>query len=288
MFRTVYTNGKWLPEASASVSIFDRGFLFGDAVYEVTAVAAGKLLDFDGHFARLQNSLAKLEIPSTVDRNGLLALHREIVKRNGLTEGLVYLQISRGVQDRSFIFDTTLDPTIVIFTQSKSVLNNPRWDCGIAVRSAVEGRWNKRDIKSVQLLFSSIAKVQANRDGFDDVVFVEDGLITETSSANFHIVTDGGSLVTRELSRALLPGITRSSIVELARAAQIRVEERAFDLIETAEAAEAFITDSVNLVMPVVSIDGHKIGAGMPGPVTRRLRGLYLEDRLARGIDVIA
>ena len=148
------------------------------------------------------------------------------------------------------------------------------------------GPLGHRDIKSVQLLYASLAKKEASRQGFDDTLFVEDGLVTESVSANFHIVTGEGTLITRELSHALLPGITRGSIVDIARAAGVRAEERAFTLAEAVGAAEAFITDSINLVMPVVSIDRHPIGAGVPGPISRRLRELYVEDRLANGLPV--
>jgi D-amino acid aminotransferase len=288
MSRIVYINGAWIAEEEAKISVFDRGFLFGDAIYEVTAVAAGKLLDFEGHFARLNRSLAMLEIPSPFTRNKLLELHRIIAKKNKLTEGLVYLQVSRGAQDRSFVYTEGLQPTVVLFTQAKGVLQNQRWEIGIDVCSFPEGRWEKRDIKTVQLLYSSLAKVQAKRGGFDDVVFVDNGLVTEASSANFHIVTKSGCLVTRQPSHALLPGITRASIVDLAREAQILVEERTFTLNETSQASEAFITDSINLVLPVVSVDGTRIGTGAPGPVTNRLRELYLQDRLSRGISIAA
>ena len=286
MSRTVYVNGEWLPEEAARISIFDRGFLFADAAYEVTAVARRLLLDFPRHAARLRRSLDMLEIPMPVSEATLLDLHKEIARRNAIDEGMVYLQVSRGAQDRNFLYSDDLSPTFVMFTQPRTMLHNPKWATGITMCSAPEGRWARRDIKSVQLLYSSLAKKQAVRGGFDDTLFVEDGLVTESVSANFHIVDRDGTLVTRGLSNALLPGITRGSIVDGARAAGMRAEERAFTLSGAMEAAEAFITDAINLVMPVVSIDRQPIGAGVPGPVSRRLRELYVEDRLANGIPL--
>ncbi|MCX8998358.1 D-amino-acid transaminase [Rhizobiaceae bacterium BDR2-2] len=286
MSRTVYLNGAWLSEDEAKVSVFDRGFLFADAIYEVTAVISGKLVDFAGHAARLRRSLDALGIPAPVSENQLLSLHKEIARRNALLDGLIYLQISRGAQDRDFLFPEGLHPTFVMFTQAKQVLDNPRWKSGISVQTSPEGRWANRQIKTVQLLYSSLAKVNAARDGFDDVLFVEDGFITEASSANFHMITPEGTLVTRDLSNALLHGITRGSILDLARKAGLRAEERAFIPEEAKGAAETFITSATSFVMPVVSIDGHTIGDGTPGPVSRRLLDLYIEDRLANGESI--
>lgn len=288
MSRTVHLNGAWLPEEEAKISIFDRGFLFADAVYEVTAIAQGRLLDFPRHAARLWRSLDALGMSMPVSESVLLDLHKEIARRNAIEDGMVYLQVSRGAQDRNFLFPDDLSPTFVMFTQPRAMLDNPKWDIGIAMRSAPEGRWVRRDIKSVQLLYSSLAKKEAARDGFDDTLFVEDGLVTESVSANFHIVTGDGTLVTRELSNALLPGITRGSIVGMTQAAGLRADERSFTLAEAMGATEAFITDSINLVMPVVSIDRQPIGDGVPGPVSKRLRQLYIEDRLANGIPIAA
>lgn len=284
MTRTVYLNGQWLPETEAKISIFDRGFLLADAIYEVTAVIGGKLIDYAGHAARLVRSLAALGIPLELTDNELLSLHREIVARNGLAEGLIYLQVSRGPQDRDFVFPPDLTPTFVMFTQAKPILVNPKADKGISVITIPEGRWARRQIKSVQLLYSSLAKMEAQEKGADDALFVENGRITEASSANAHIVTKEGVLVTRDLSNALLHGITRSSVLNLAARAGIPVEERAFSPEEAVNAAEAFITSATNFVMPVVAIDGMPIGDGQPGPLTKKLRQIYIDDRLARAI----
>ena len=284
MARTVFLDGAWLPEDDAKISVFDRGFLFADAVYEVTAVVSGKLIDYAGHAARLQHSLAALGLRSPVAEADLLLVHREIVARNGLDEGLVYLQISRGRHDRDFLVPVGRTPTIVLFTQVKSILANAKAETGLAVTTAADGRWTRRDIKTVQLLHASLAKTDAHASGADDVFLVEDGMITEASSANVYMVTPAGGLVTRHRSSAILHGITRASILELARTAGIPTDERAFPVDELVGAAEVFITSATNFVMPVVKIDGREIGAGRPGPITRRLRQLYIEDRVAHAI----
>lgn len=279
--RTVLVDGRWLPEGEARVSVFDRGFLFADAVYEVTAVVNGRLIDYPGHAARLSRSLAALGIPRPAPEARLLALHREIVERNGLGEGLVYLQVSRGAADRDFLIDADAAPTLVMFTQAKALLANPKAEAGLSVVTLPDGRWARRDIKTVQLLQSSLMKTEARARGADDALLVEGGLVTEASSANVHIVTAAGVLVTRDLGPALLPGITRASVLDLARGAGLAVEERAFSPGEAAAAAECLITSATSFVLPVVRIDGRAVGDGRPGPVTRRLRELYVADRLA-------
>lgn len=282
--RTVYLNGSWLPEADAKISIFDRGFLFADAIYEVTAVVGGKLVDYAGHAARLQRSLKELAITCPLSPEALLDVHRKIVARNEVTEGLIYLQVSRGAADRDFAYPDHATPTLVLFTQTKAVLDNPRAKTGISVATIPDLRWGRRDIKTVQLLFPSMAKMEAMRQGADDAWLVEDGFVTEGSSATAHIVTKDGVLVTRGLSNAILHGITRASIIDIARSAGIAVEERAFTPDEALAAAEAFITSATSFVMPVVRIDGKTIGTGVPGPISKQLRELYVESRLAAAI----
>lgn len=280
MNRIVYLDGAWLAEAEAKVSVFDRGFLFADAVYEVTAVIGGRLIDYAGHAARLQRSLSELSLACPLGPDALIAVHREIVARNALEEGLIYLQISRGAADRDFVFPKAARPTLVLFTQAKAVLDNPSNATGIAVVTLPDQRWARRDIKTVQLLYPSMAKMEAVRQGADDAWLVEDGFVTEATSANAHIVTKGGTLVTRPLSHAILPGITRASIVSLARGAGIPVEERAFTPEEAKEAREAFVTSATNFALPVTTIDSTPVGDGRPGPLTARMRALYIADRL--------
>ncbi|MEH3127566.1 D-amino-acid transaminase [Agrobacterium cavarae] len=286
MDRTVYLNGAWVAEGDAKVSVFDRGFLFADAIYEVTAIIHGKLVDYPGHLARLKRSLDALGIAKPVAEAELLDLHKEIARRNGIEDGLIYLQVSRGVQDRDFVFPEAMEPTFVMFTQTKKVLDNPKWKTGLSVKTVPEGRWSDRQIKTVQLLYSSLRKTEANRQGYDDVLFVENGHITEASSANFHIVTQEGVLVTRDLSNALLHGITRGSILHLARQADLKVEERAFTPEEAKAASEAFVTSATSFVTPVVRMDGVTIGNGEVGPISRRLLDIYIREQLSAGIPV--
>ena len=284
MTRTVYLNGSWLAEADAKVSVFDRGFLFADAIYEVTGVIGGKLLEYAGHAARLQRSTAELGIACPLTEEELLEVHREIVRRNDLQEGLIYLQISRGAADRDFAFPENATPTLVLFTQAKSVLDNPKVKTGISVALVPDQRWARRDIKTVQLLYPSMAKMQAASVGADDAWLVEDGFVTEASAATAHIISKDGTLITRGLSNAILHGITRRSVLDIARNTGLAVEERAFTPEEAKDAAEAFITSATNFVLPVTSIDGQAVGDGKPGPQTLKLRQLYIEDKLANAI----
>jgi D-amino acid aminotransferase len=284
MSRTVYLSGEWLTEEDAKISVFDRGFTFADAIYEVTAVLEGKLIEYAGHVARLKRSLSALQIKIDLSDDEMLAVHREIVARNGIENGLIYLQISRGAEDRDFAFSRDLKPTIVLYTQEKDILSQPKWKTGLKLVSHPEGRWSNRQIKTVQLLYSSLAKMNAVENGADDVLFVEDGFVTESSGSNFHIVTKDGTLVTRDLSNALLHGITRGSLLDIARDAGFKVEERSFTLEEVFAASEAFITAATAFVSPVVELDGRAIGTGMPGPMVEKLRDLYIADRRVNAI----
>ena len=279
--RTVYVNGDYLPETEAKVSVFDRGFLFADGVYEVTSVLDGKLIDFDGHAARLDRSLTELSMSSPVDRDELLEIHRELVRRNGIEEGLVYLQITRGnPADRDFAFPDAeaTAPTVVLFTQSKPGLaESPQAETGLKVISIADIRWGRRDIKTVQLLYPSMGKMMAKAAGADDAWMVEDGKVTEGTSNNAYIVKNG-KIVTRHLGNEILHGITRAAVLRFAREAQMEVDERGFTLEEAKTADEAFVTSASAFVMPVVQIDDETLGDGMPGPVARRLREIYLEE----------
>ena len=284
MSRIVYVNGEYLPEEEAKVSVFDRGFLFADGVYEVTSVLGGRLLDFEGHARRLARSLAELEMASPVTEAELLAIHRELVARNGVEDGLVYLQITRGAADRDFVFPEGAAPTIVLFTQSKPGLaDSPAAKTGIRIISIDDLRWGRRDIKTVQLLYPSMGKMMAKKAGADDAWMVEDGYVTEGTSNNAYIVA-GGKIVTRHLGNEILHGITRAAVLRFAREAQMEVEERAFTLDEAKAADEAFITSASTFVMPVVEIDGAQLGDGSPGRVAPRLREIYLEESLKSAI----
>lgn len=279
--RTVYVNGEYLPEGDAKVSIFDRGFLMADGVYEVTSVLDGKLIDFDGHVARLDRSLGALDIANPLTRAELLEIHRELVAHNAIDEGLVYLQITRGAPaDRDFAFPDpeTTPPTVVLFTQSKPGLaDNPAAKTGIRIISIDDIRWGRRDIKTVQLLYPSMGKMMAKKAGADDAWMVEDGFVTEGTSNNAYIV-QGNRIVTRPLSSEILSGITRAAVLRFADEAQMDVDERNFTLDEAKTADEAFITSASTFVMPVVEIDGVPLGDGTPGRVAQRLREIYLEE----------
>ncbi|WP_136685816.1 D-amino-acid transaminase [Falsirhodobacter xinxiangensis] len=285
MTRTVYLNGDWLPETEAKISVFDRGYTMGDAIYEVTCVLDGKLADYSAHAARLKRSAHELGMQIPLDDDALLAAHRKLVEVNGLTEGLVYLQLSRGASDRDFTYPRDGAPmTLVMYTQPKKAIDNPQAETGIAVITLPDLRWGRRDIKTVQLLWPSMAKMEAMAAGAQDAWLVEDGFVTEASSATAHIVTADGVLVTRDLSRALLPGVTRAAVIALAQDHGLRVEERAFTVAEATAAREAFITSASNFVLPVVRVDGADIGDGIPGPVARELRRIYIDTRRAGAI----
>ena len=278
--RTVYLNGDYLPETEAKVSIFDRGFLMADGVYEVTSVLDGKLIDFDGHAKRLQRSLDELEMTSPITMDDLLVVHRELVRVNDINEGMIYLQITRGAPgDRDFAYPPADTPaTIVLFTQNKPGLaDSPAAKKGMKVISIADERWGRRDIKTVQLLYPSMGKMMAKAAGCDDAWMVEDGAVTEGTSNNAYIVK-GNTIITRQLSNDILHGITRAAVLRFAKEAQMTVEERAFTIDEAQEADEAFITSASTFVMPVVEIDGTAIGTGTPGPVAARLREIYLDE----------
>jgi D-alanine transaminase len=280
MSRTVYLNGDYLPEAEAKVSIFDRGFLMADGVYEVTSVLGGKLIDFPGHCARLARSLAELDMAAPCADDELLAIHRELVTRNDITDGMVYLQVTRGNPgDRDFAYPgPDIRPTLVLFTQAKPGLaDNPAAKTGWRVISVPDIRWGRRDIKTTQLLYPSMAKMAAKAAHVDDSWFVQDGVVTEGTSNNAYIVK-GNRIVTRQLSSDILHGITRAAVLRFAAEAQMEVEERPFTIAEAQKADEAFITSASAFVMPVVEIDGAALGNGRPGPVVARLREIYLDE----------
>lgn len=284
MARSFYVNGEWVDEEHARISVLDRGFLFSDAVYEVAAVIGGKLIDYPAHTARLSRSLKELGIAEPMSADDLLALHREAIKRNDVDEGLVYLQVTRGAADRDFVISDDCKPGVVIFTQSRTVQTSAKFEKGLSVKSVPDLRWGRRDIKTVQLLYSSMMKTQAAREGFDDVLLVENGKVNEASSANFHIVRSDGVIVTPPLSHSLLPGITRASVLGVARDNGLAVEEGEIAVAALKDAQEAFITSATAFVMPVTAIDGKPVGEGKPGQVTRRMRELYIAASLKSAI----
>ena len=285
MSRTVYVSGNYVAEEDAKVSVFDRGFLFADGVYEVTSVLDGKLVDFPGHLTRLERSLGELGMDMPMSGDDFLEVHRELVTRNDIDEGLIYLQVTRGAADRDFIYPPKGTPqTVVLFTQKKPLAETVADKNGIKVISVPDMRWARRDIKTVQLLAPSMCKMMAKAAGKDDAWLVEDGMVTEGTSNNAYIVTQDGTIVTRNLSNSILHGITRAAVLKLAAEAQMKIEERAFTIEEAQNAAEAFVTAASTFVCPVVEIDGAAVGTGAPGPIARRLREIYIAESRAKAI----
>lgn len=277
MSRIVYVNGEYLAEEDAKISVFDRGFLFADAVYEVSAVLKGKLVDNDAHLKRLARSLGELKMTPPATGEEIEAIQIELIRRNSIDEGVIYLQATRGAADRDFAFPKNATPSLVMFTQKKSLSQNPAADVGISVITVPDIRWKRRDIKTVGLLPASMAKQAALDAGANDAWFVEDSFVNEGSSNNAFIVTHDGKIVTRHLGTEILHGITRKSVMELAKRENLEIEERPFTPEEAAEAREAFSTSASAFVMPVVKIDGHVLGNGVPGPVSEKMRKLYVE-----------
>jgi len=278
MSRTVYVNGAYLSEDEATVSIFDRAFLFADGVYEVTAVVDGRLVDFEAHMARLHRSLGEMEMASPISDGEYAAMHRELIDRNDLAEGIVYMQVTRGAADRDFAFPDESKPTLIGFTQVKSLTNSELAKSGVNVVTLPDIRWKRRDIKSTALLAQALTKEVAKQRGAFEGWMVEDGFVTEGTSSSAFIVWDGATIVTRPLSNEILPGVTRRAILRLAENTELEVDERPFSVDEVKAAGEAFLTSASSFVLPVVEIDGVQIGDGKPGPVTEMFRRLYLEE----------
>lgn len=273
-----YVNGAFTPLAEARVSILDRGFLFADGVYEVAAVIDGKLIDNEAHLARLERSLGELRLKSPVPLARIAEIEAELVARNHVKEGMVYLQITRGAAERDFGFPKDAAPTLVAFSQKKSILSSPAARSGVKIVTVPDLRWARRDIKSVALLAQVLAKQAAVEAGCHEAWMVDaDGLVTEGSSSTAFIVTKGGAIVTRPNSQSILPGCTRKAVLALAAREGLTIEERGFSVAEAYDAVEAFLTSASSLVLPVIAIDGRPIGAGVPGENARALRQLYIE-----------
>ncbi len=278
MSRVAYVNGRYLPHRQATVHVEDRGYQFADGVYEVIAVVADRLIDATGHLQRLDRSLRELEIAWPVARNVLPVLIREVVRRNRVQDGIVYLQITRGVARRDHAFPVGVKSALVITARSQGP-NTVAARAGVGVITVPDQRWARCDIKSVSLLPNILAKQQARQAGAYEAWQVDDeGHVTEGSSSNAWIVTRNGEIVTRQSDNAILNGITRIAALALADSAQMKVIHRPFSVEEAKAAREAFITSATSYVIGVTSIDGHKIGDGRPGPITARLRELYIDS----------
>ena len=267
----VWLNDEWLPENAAHVSIFDRGLLFGQGVYEVSPVLDGHFCNWPHHAARLERSKAAARISDDTDWPAVLA---ELIERNELIEGRVYLQITGGAPpDRDFLSPIPPPaPTRFAFTQAAALVGNPKAETGLKIILRPDLRWQMRSAKTVQLLYAVLVKEQAREAGVDDVWMVEDGVITEASSSNAHIIDARGVLVSHPVDHGVLPGVTRICVMEIARVLGIAVEERPFAPAELFAAREAFSSAAGSLVMPVVEVDGRLIGSGQPGAATREIR----------------
>ena len=274
MSRTVYVNGTFVSEEQAKISVFDRGFIFGDGVYEVVPVISGKLVDKQYFLERLDRSLDELSIAWPCTKQEYMEVMEQLVESNQLTEGVVYSQVTRGIADRDFPFPENVSPSFVAFTSNMELLDNPLVKSGIHVITTPDLRWKRRDIKSVNLLGQVLAKQDAITRGGHEGWMVEDGIVTEGVSSSAYIVKNA-TIITRPLSNAILPGIRRRTLLEIASNVGIDVEERIFTIEEALAADEAFISSAATMTLGVVSIDGHQIGNGTPGPVTIRLRELY-------------
>ena len=276
MVRIVYVNGKFISELEAKISIFDRGFLFADSVYEVTAVLNGRLVDWSGHIGRLKRSLKHLNIKFSLDEEALLNIHRELIRLNELADGLIYMQVSRGSAERDFLIKDNLKSSVVMFSQTLPLLEPERLNRCLRIMTIPEARWKHRDIKTTQLLAASLTKTEAQAQGFDDAWFVEDGYVTEGTSSNAFIVFDNKKIVTRGVGKEILAGVTRFSIQQTAILLGMQFEERPFSVAEAELADEAFITSATNFITSVVEINGKVIGDGGVGEITKLLREKYL------------
>jgi len=279
--RIAYVNGTFLPLEEASIPVMDRGFLFGDGIYEVTALIEGRFADNEAHLQRLDRSLREIGIPNPYSTAKWTAIQQELVTRNDLSEGLIYIEVTRGVSERDFLSPAGLKPTVVMFTQAKPVRANAALSKGADVITVPDLRWARRDIKSVSLLAQVLAKRAAAEAGTNEAWMVEDGVITEGASSTAFIVTQAGEIVSRPLSHAVLPGVTRRAILRLVEEKNLTFIERTFTVEEAIRAREAFFTSASTIVMPVVSIDGQPIGDGKPGSLALELRELYVEMLLA-------
>ncbi|MFK7891021.1 MAG: D-amino-acid transaminase [Granulosicoccus sp.] len=280
MTRTFYVNGEYVAEENAKISVLDRGFLFADAVYEVTSVLQGKLIDNTAHLRRLGRSMAELSMAPPCSNEEILKAQLRLLELNELDEGLVYLQVSRGVADRDFAYPSQASSTLVMFTQQKNLLDSPLAETGMHVISIPDLRWKRRDIKTVGLLAPSMGKQAALDAGVHDAWMVEEGLVTEGTSNNAYIVTEQRQIQTRNLGHEILSGITRQAVLKFARQAGYEVVEKPFTIEEARQASEAFVTSASSFVMPVVNIDGVDLGSGEPGPVSTALRKIYIQTAL--------
>lgn len=277
MPRTAYVNGRYVPHDEAAVHIEDRGFQFSDGVYEVVTVHAGRLVDEAGHMARLDRSLSELRIDRPMSDRAMDFVMRELIRRNHVRDGYVYLQVTRGSAPREFRFPENARPTVVMTTRHVNLDPKERVARGVAVITIPDIRWKRRDIKSISLLPQALGKQAAVEAGaFEAWMVDEEGRVTEGCSSNAWIVNAEGVLVTRRATHDILNGITRQSILRLIEEEGLRIEERSFSVDEAHAAREAFLTSATTYVQPIVKLDGRPIGDGKPGPIALKLREAYV------------
>ena len=282
--RQVYINGEFKKEDEAKVSVFDRGLLFSDSLYEVTTVINGKLIDFNNHMKRLDRSMTELKFKKLLNHEDILAFHRKLIELNNLKEGMIYLQVTRGVADRSFDMPKDeIKPTVLAFTQEKIIIDSESAKNGIKVMTLDDMRWKRCDIKTTQLLYASMAKTEATEKGFDDAWMIRQGYITEGSSSNAWIIK-GKIIMTRHSDNLILSGITRDAIFKCAKDLGYEVVTKNISLQDAQSANEAFITSATACVMPVVKINTSQIGDGKPGKFVTALREEYIKQALESSI----
>lgn len=274
-----WLNGYFVPENEARISAFDRGFIFGDGVYEVTSLVDGVLIDPDRHLERLDRSLQAIGMTPPMSHRAWCDVLDETARRANVRDGFVYMEVTRGTADRDFVFPRDVSPTMFAFARTKDFRNDPLAS-GAALATVPDMRWARRDIKSVSLLAQVLAKQVAREQGANDALMHEDGVVTEGGSSTAWIVQDG-TLITRSLSYDILAGVTRSVAMEIAPAEQIPVVERPFTVAEAYAADEVMITSATGFVLPIIRIDGRIIGSGAPGPIATRIRERYLERAYA-------
>lgn len=280
MSRVAYVNGAYRPHGQAVVHIEDRGFQFADGVYEVWAVFDGRLADFHGHITRLKRSLGELRIDVPMTDAALSRVLSETIRRNRVRNGLVYLQVTRGTAPRDHAFPEDVAPSVVVTAKSLDLSKGQKLAAnGAAGVTQPDIRWGRCDIKTVGLLPNVLAKQAARETGAYECLMYDDmGLVTEGSSTNAWIVDETGKLRTRDTQANILKGVTRTALLTLIKEQGLELEERAFTVEEAKRAREVFVTAASSFVMPLVSLDGVRIGDGRPGPVATRLRELYLEQ----------
>ena len=282
--RQVYINGDFKREDEAKVSVFDRGLLFSDSLYEVTTVINGKLIDFNNHMKRLDRSMTELKFKKLLNHLDILIFHRKLIELNNLKEGMIYLQVTRGVADRSFDMPKDkIEPTVLAFTQEKKIIDSESAKNGIKVMTLDDMRWKRCDIKTTQLLYASMAKTEATEKGFDDAWMLREGYVTEGSSSNAWIIK-GKIIMTRQSDNLILSGITRDAIFKCAKDLGYEVVTKNITLPDAQSASEAFITSATAFVMPVVKINASQIGDGRPGKFVTALREEYIKQALESSI----